>query len=471
MEILSWEETREQARKFGQEHLIRHADFLSGAQKSAFMDQLQHLDFAQLQNLFDLSRQADSSLDVSCIQDARILREPETASDCQRDQEARALGEEALRSGRVAVILVAGGQGTRLGHHAPKGTYPIGPVTDRSLFQIHAEKVLALSRRAGHDLPLLIMTSQENDETTRNFFRDHGWFGLKSEQVVFFVQGILPVLDAQSGQVLLKAPGELAQSPNGHGGVIHALQQGGHLDWLERRGVTECFYFQVDNPLVRVADPTFLGHHLAGNAEMSLKVLAKLYPTERLGNLVQYDGRLRIIEYTELSGELAEERAGTGDLRIWAGSPAIHYFHLPFLQRLGKGEIRLPFHVARKATQHLDAYGKLVKPAHPNGLKFEMFVFDALPLAERAVAVEASRSAEFEPLKNATGENSPQSVRQALSEEYARWLQDAGVQIPRDAAGHIDSKIEISPLKALGAEDLRGKVDPDLRVGEAWVLQ
>ena len=162
------------------------------------------------------------------------------------------MGEAALRASRIAVIMVAGGQGTRLGHDAPKGTYPIGPVTERSLFQIHAEKVLALSRRYETTIPLLIMTSQENDEATKAYFAEYNWFGLNQDQVIFFIQGMLPALDAATGQVLLKAPGELALSPNGHGGVIQALHEAGLLDQLQSQGVTDCYYFQVDNPLVKV---------------------------------------------------------------------------------------------------------------------------------------------------------------------------------------------------------------------------
>jgi UDP-N-acetylglucosamine/UDP-N-acetylgalactosamine diphosphorylase len=315
-------------------------------------------------------------------------------------------------------------------------------VTDRSLFQIHAEKVLALSRRYEATIPLLIMTSQENDEATKSYFADHRWFGLDPKQVIFFIQGMLPALDADTGQVLLKAPGELALSPNGHGGVIQALHEAGLLDQLQARGITDCYYFQVDNPLVKIAAPAFIGHHLIADAEMSLKVLAKLYPMERMGNLVELDGRCRIIEYTELPKELAEQKLPNGQLRIWAGSPAIHLFQLKFLQRLGRGEITLPYHIARKAVPYVDEAGHIVKPDKPNALKFERFVFDALPLAERVVAVETSRAEEFEPLKNATGENSPESVRKAMSDQYARWLKEAEVEVEES---HI---IELSPLVA-----------------------
>lgn len=431
--------------------LSTYGQGLSEKQRTSFEDQLSRLDFAELARLYSQSKSEESSLDLRSVSTPPVIR----LNDVKRHNEARAISEKALRAGQLAVILVAGGQGTRLGHDAPKGTYPIGPVTQRSLFQIHAEKVLALSRRYGTNIPLLIMTSQENDAVTRDYFHEHRWFGLDASQVWFFLQGMLPALNAATGEVLLRSPGELALGPNGHGGVIQALHEAGYLDRLQAQGVTDCYYFQVDNPLVKIGDPTFVGHHLAAKAEMSLKVLAKLYPMERMGNLVELEGRCRIIEYTELPQQLAEERMPSGELRIWAGSPAIHLFQLKFLQRLGRGEISLPYHIARKAVPYVNQQGEVVKPTSPNALKFERFVFDALPLAERVVAVETSREKEFEPLKNADGENSPQSVRQALSNLYAQWLRAAGIDIPTANDGQSKQMLEISPLTALDADDLK----------------
>jgi UDP-N-acetylglucosamine/UDP-N-acetylgalactosamine diphosphorylase len=434
------------------------------------VSQLQQIDFALQKRLFEKSQQPEAFLDLSKLAIPPIYRSPRTKLEHEKYRQARERGEKALRAGQVAVILVAGGQGTRLGLDAPKGTYPIGPVTQRSLFHIHAEKVVTLTRRYDRELPLLIMTSQENDAATKTYFREYCYFGLKSNQVHFFIQGMLPALDASTGQVLLKAPGDLAMSPNGHGGVIEALHDAGLLDQMHDRGVTEFFYFQVDNPLVEVADPVFLGYHLLDQAEMSLKVISKLYGTERLGNLVQIDGKMRIIEYTELPTHLAEERTPDGELRIWAGSPAIHVLNVNFLKRLARGEIELPYHIARKTVPYLDDQGQVVKPSQPNALKFERFVFDALPLAERVVAMECGRTDEFEPLKNASGENSPDSVRQALSNQYAEWLEDAGAEVLRNSQGNVAIPIEISPLVALSGEDLRGKVLPGTRIDRPFVL-
>lgn len=400
------------------------------------------LDVEELQRLYQYAQQPEKTLRLTDCQSPDIIRIPTTAPEMQAEAAARLKGEEALRQNSIAIILVAGGQGTRLGHDAPKGTYPIGPVTQRSLFQIHAEKVLALKRKYQCRLPLLIMTSQENDAATRDFFTQHRYFGLAPESVTFFTQGMLPALDMATGAVLKKSEHELALSPNGHGGVIQALHEASHLDRLAREGVKHCFYFQVDNPLVKIADPVFLGHHLIGNAEMSLKVLAKLNAHERMGNLVHLDGRCRIIEYTELPKELAEQTTADGKLRIWAGSPAIHLFSLDFLQKLGRGDITLPYHVARKAVPYWTPTEGVVKPEKPNAFKFERFVFDALPLAERVIAMEVSREEEFEPLKNCEGDNSPATVRQALSEQYKRWLRKNGKE-----SG--EGMVELSPLDKL----------------------
>jgi UDP-N-acetylglucosamine/UDP-N-acetylgalactosamine diphosphorylase len=466
----SWKEISIDAEKHGQVHLIEHDSRVPPERKNGYRSELEKLDFAKLHELFAKARDCACPIDFNQIEAPPILRQARTEAEVTKEKEARCIGETALRQGSIAIILVAGGQGTRLGHPGPKGTYPIGPVTGRSLFQIHAERVLALSRRYQADLQLLIMTSQENDRETKEFFESADYFGLKPEQVHFFVQGMLPALDSETGRVLLKAPGQLALSPNGHGGVIQALHERGCLRQMAAKGITDFFYYQVDNPLVKVTDPTFLGHHLQAHAEMSLKVLAKLYPTERLGNLVTYQGRMQIVEYTELPDWLAEQRDEKGELRIWAGSPAIHAFHLKFLERLATGELQLPYHIARKAVPYLDATGNTVKPAQPNALKFEMFVFDAIPLAERAIAMETSRFEEFEPLKNATGENSAQSVRQALSDNYARWLEKAGSKVAWDEHGHVMAPIEISPLFALESEDLADKTVPKLIVDRSVVL-
>jgi UDP-N-acetylglucosamine/UDP-N-acetylgalactosamine diphosphorylase len=452
------EELARRLRRHRQTHVLAWWDRLTSAERQELLRQLHALNLEQLERLYaecDQTWALPSQEDIAPVPVARL--DP-------RDERTRSLGEEALRRGKVAALVVAGGQGTRLGFDHPKGLFPIGPVSGKSLFQLHAEKVLALSRRYGKSLPLLVMTSPATHAETESFFGKHRFFGLPPEDVWLFCQGTMPALDLATGRLLMEAPGRLCLSPNGHGGVLLGLRDSGCLDRLRTRGVRTLFYFQVDNPLVRVADPLFLGHHLAQRAEASSKVVPKLTPTDRLGNLVLIDGRCSIIEYSDLPPELAQSTDEQGRLRFSAGSPAIHVFDVDFLARLTEGELGIPFHMARKKVPCLDEAGNHLQPEAENALKLEMFIFDVLPRAERWAVVETTRREEFEPLKNATGPDSPESVRQALTSLAAEWLEQAGVRVPRRTDGAAAVPLEISPLFALDAAELAAKVDRRLRI-------
>jgi UDP-N-acetylglucosamine/UDP-N-acetylgalactosamine diphosphorylase len=450
---------RQRLQDYGQAHVLARWDRLTDDERRALLGQLQALDLYQLRRLYEKRDHA-----VSLPTPERIAPVPVIGIDTD-PREPKRFGQEALRRGEVAVLLVAGGQGTRLGFDHPKGMFPIGPVSNKPLVQIHAEKVLATSRRYGKPVPFLVMTSPATDAETRSYFAEHGNFDLPASEVHFFCQGTMPALDLATGKLLMEAPGRLFTSPNGHGGTLTALSDSGLLDQVRDRGIRHIFYFQVDNPLVKVADPTFLGHHLKANAEMSSKIVPKESPTDKVGNMVLIDGRCSIIEYSDLPKELAEQRDASGKLRIWAGSPAIHYFAVEFLERVTRGHTRMPFHVARKKVPHLDESGKHIEPTKENALKFEMFIFDVLPLADRWTVVETSAREEFVPLKNATGADSPPVVKKAISDLAADWLRRAGVAVPENLA------VEISPLYALDAEELAAKVDRSLQITGPTYLQ
>src|SRR5205823_3512087 len=246
--------------------------------------------------------------------------------------------------------------------------------------------------------------------------------------------------------------------------TLLALAESGLLERLKQRGIRQVFYFQVDNPLVNVADPLFLGHHLGATAEVSSKIVPKEDPTDKLGNLVLVDGRCTMIEYSDLPEALARQTDEHGRLRIWAGSPAIHIFDVEFLRRMVGDGVKIPFHVAKKKVPYLDADGVVVQPEKENALKFELFIFDVLPLTETCTVVETSPREEFMPLKNATGADSPETVRQAQSDRAADWLERAGVMVPRNADGSAAVALEISPLFALDADALAAKVDRSLKI-------
>jgi UDP-N-acetylglucosamine/UDP-N-acetylgalactosamine diphosphorylase len=446
------EELKQRLWQHGQEHVLAGWDRLSDDGRAGLAGQLAGLDLPQLRRLYEARDEAAFVPPPEKIQMVPVIRAG------VGEAPARARGEEALRRGQAAVVLVAGGQGSRLGFEHPKGLFPIAPLTGRSLFQIHAEKVLALGRRYGKTPPFLVMTSDATHDETVDFFGKNRLFGLPADGVAFFRQGTMPALDMQTGRLLMEAPHRLFSSPNGHGGTLTALADCGLLDRLARRGVTQVFYFQVDNPLVKVADPAFLGHHLAADAEVSSKVIPKAGPADKLGIFVLVDGRCMIIEYSDLPAELARRTDEQGRLWLWAGSPAIHLFSVDFLRRITRGEARLPFHVARKKVPHVDEQGRPVQPEKENALKFEMFIFDALPMAERWTVVETPRDDEFAPVKNATGVDSPQTAKQLMSDQAARWLEAAGGRVPRGADGHAALPLEVSPLFALDAEEFARKV-------------
>jgi UDP-N-acetylglucosamine/UDP-N-acetylgalactosamine diphosphorylase len=445
-------------RDFGQEHVLAWWDRIPDTEQKELLEQLTAIDLSQLSNLYGNRDRTFSLPPPDHIRPIPIdVLSPDDAS-------TRRLGEDAIQHGQVAVLVVAGGQASRLGVDFPKGMFAIGPVSDKTLFQIHAEKVLALSRRHQSVVPLLVMTSPATHDQTEQFFADHAYFGLPPDDVFFFRQGTMPALDMATGRLLLEGPARLFTSPNGHGGTLTALVESGLLDFLSRRGIRDIFYFQVDNPLVRVADPQFVGHHRARNAEVSSKIVRKEGPADKLGNMVLVDGRCTIIEYSDLPEQLARERGHGGRLRFEAGSPAIHIFSLDFLKRIMRSGPRVPYHVARKKVPYLDRSGKLIQPERENALKFEMFIFDVLPLADQWTVVDTSRPEEFVPLKNASGPDSPATVRQALTDLYGSWLEYAGIHVPRKADGTVAVPIEISPLFALDKDQLAARLDKSFRV-------
>lgn len=455
--------------RHGQEHLLRWWTDLDAASRERLAAEVAAIDLDQVDALFHQLTQDDSAPSPDQVRPVEVDRLPRTDGERVARRHVAAVGESALAAGEVAVVIVAGGSGTRLGFDGPKGTYPIGPVSAASLFQIHAEKVAALSRRHGRTIPLYIMTSPENHEATARFLEENANFGLP--HVRFFVQGQMPAVDRQSGKVLLAERGRVALSPDGHGGTLYALAAPGPdpgvpscLEEMAGLGVRTLFYFQVDNPMVKIADPAFLGLHRQADAEMSFKVIEKVAPDEKLGVVVRVGGRPQVIEYSDLPAELAERRDPDGGLQLWAGSIAVHALERSFVERLVGGETKLPFHRAIKKVAHADSNGEVARPDAPNAVKFERFIFDALPLAERYALVETDRSVEFEPLKNATGPDSPATVRQRMSDQFADWLESAGAKVTRRPEGSVPFGIEISPLYALDASELKSKLAPGLVV-------
>ena len=358
-------------------------------------------------------------------------------------KKAIAAGEKELRAGRVAALLVAGGQGSRLGYDGPKGCFSIGPITGAPLFYFHARKILARSIRYGATIPFYVMTSEANNAATQRCFEENDFFGLDPKNVFFFTQGMWPGM-TKDGKIILDRPGHIFMSPDGHGGLLAALRRSGALDDMRARGIKSVFFFQVDNPLVEIADPAFIGYHVLQKSEYSLKLCAKRDPFEKVGIPMQFGKTFRMVEYTEMTKEQCL-REKDGKLYFLYGSPAIHVFDRAFLAR--EAAKAMPLHLAFKKIPFV-ADGKIVQPKEPNGYKFEKFIFDILPKAKRAAFLAFDPKEEFSPVKNAEGNDSPATCQADLRAKWTKWFAEIGVTVPKDLP------IEIDPVYALDAQDL-----------------
>ncbi len=467
----TFEQVRARLERVGQGHVLHHYASLDSEQKMALLRQVNELPIEQLPELITtyVKNKPALGLDLSSVQPARVYTlkgsvvgggSPAAAWDRAK---YRAIGEDLLRKGKVAAFTVAGGQGTRLGFDGPKGMYLASAVRRRPLFACLAEWILASQQRWGKEIPWYIMTSPLNHEATVAFFREHGFFGLKTGSVVFFPQGVMPSLEMHTGRILMEAPGVVATNPDGHGGSLRALWHSGAIADMAERGIEHISYVQIDNPLARVIDPVFIGLHAAApdsSGEMSSKMVQKTTPGEKVGVFARVGGTTQVLEYSDLPSELAEARDDGqpgSPLKFNAGSIAIHMISVAFVSRLNaSGAFGLPYHRAEKKVPCIDIEtGKPIEPTALNAVKLETFVFDALPLCKGSIVMETDRVEEFAPIKNADGADSPASCRELQTLRAARWLERVGVQVPFDAGGKPECVLEISPLTAMDPEDLR----------------
>lgn len=441
-----------------QEHLLAFWGDLDAARREQLLDDLEAAPLERAAELVPTHVLRRPAFHVATrLQPAEFLPAQPNRKQARRYADARRLGQDLLGRGKVAALTVAGGQGTRLGFDGPKGAVAVSPVGNKPLFQLFAEALVGTQVRYGCRVCWYVMTSPGNHEASKNFFSAHQHFGLEPEQVVLFAQGQMPAFGTD-GRILLAEKHRLVLSPDGHGGTLRALAASGALQDARRHGVELFSYFQVDNPLVHPLDPLFLGLHQAAEAQISAKVVRKADDFERMGVFCLTDGKVSVVEYSNLPKELAVARDEAGQRLYDAGSPAIHVISASFIEDLtARAErLALPWHRADKKVEHVDpATGGRVVPGEPNAVKLETFIFDTFPLAQRVVLLETLRGEEFSPVKNATGIDSVQTARRDLNRRAAGWLEHCGVAIPRQADGEPDGLFEVSPLLALDADHLR----------------
>ncbi|GMW00745.1 MAG: hypothetical protein AMXMBFR84_18820 [Candidatus Hydrogenedentota bacterium] len=459
MKPLNIDAVRSALADHGQDHVLQFWEQLKPKDQETLFDQVSSIDFALMDRLvreWVLSEPPAEHFDHITPVPTIPIVEPSRA-DCRQ---ALAAGEEALRAGKVGLLLVAGGQGTRLGFPGPKGAYPIGPITKRSIFAYHADKIRYAQRRYGCTLPWYIMVSDANQHETRLFFKANNYFGLREKDITFFTQRMVPCVDS-SGKFLLESPGSLAMNPNGHGGTIPALVENGIIEDARSRGVEMLSYFQVDNWAVKVADPYFIGYHALRGAEVSSKIHRKVAARESVGVHCVCDGVYRTIEYSELDiyPQLLELDSQE-NLIHFAGNPAIHIYGVDFLQRVFDTFDTFPWHRAFKKIPYVDTSGRTVQPSEPNGYKFETFIFDSLQFCgKEPVYLEIAAAGEYTPIKSYEGDNSVVSAWQSMSNYWGAWFDAAGVPLPRDGKGNVTVPLEINPEYAYYKEEFVSKVN------------
>ncbi|KAF3157363.1 UDP-N-acetylglucosamine pyrophosphorylase [Orbilia oligospora] len=457
----------------GQPHVFNFYDSLSNSDKLALFNQLSDINPARTSELADkaLNPAKTSNDDVKPEFEPLPTQARASTLDSSKDDLDKWYNEglELIASNRVGVILMAGGQGTRLGSSDPKGCYDIGLPSRKSLFQIQAERISKIQSLADKyqgvkkgvkvaQIPWYIMTSGPTRKPTEEYFVANDYFGLEKDQVVFFEQGVLPCI-SNDGKIILESRSKVAVAPDGNGGIYAALDKSGILKDLETRGIEHVHAYCVDNCLVKVADPVFIGFSALKGVSIATKVVRKRNAKESVGLILLKNGKPDVVEYSEIDKEMTEELDPENKelLKFRAANIVNHYYSTEFLNTIPEWSNNLPHHIARKKIPYLDTEtGEQVKPEKPNGIKLEQFVFDVFPMLalDKFACLEVAREDEFSPLKNArgAGEDDPDTSRRDIMTQGKKWVQAAGAQVLSEDADK--DGIEVSPLLSYGGEGL-----------------
>ena len=409
---MSSEKVLEKLKVHGQDHLIEHYYFLlnegtqspeAAALARDFLTQLEQLDLPLNDRLFEelvVSEHALSKREIAPMTPSYLSAE--------EHREAMAIGIQAIKKGELAVLLLAGGQGSRLGHEGPKGTFNIGLPSGKSLFEIQADSLIKVGQAAGAYPHWYVMTSDTNHAETVAFFKNNHFFGYPEDEVSFFSQGMMPSVDFEN-KILISEPGKLALNPDGNGGCFIAMKKHGIIQSLKEKGVKWLFLYGVDNAIANMADPAFLGFVIRSGKPAASKVVAKSNPQEKVGILCYDGGRPAIVEYSEMTEGDNALRDSAGELVYRNGNILNHLLSLEVLADYM--DQPLTFHLATKKIPYWSQSGGYCIPGQPNGYKYESFIFDLFPHFEDMAALMVDRDLEFAPVKNATGEDSPETAR------------------------------------------------------------
>ena len=398
-------------KKYGQEQLLQGYNRQPGEkEKEEFLNDLLTIDFAQIEKLYEASKKT-KDFSESKIEPIDFVDKSKLSKEEYEKYEK--IGTEKIKKGKLAVVTMAGGQGTRLGHTGPKGTYDLGLASHKSIFEILTDTLLDARKKYGVDIPWYIMTSEENNEATVNFFKKHNFFGYPESAVTFFKQGKLPMLSTD-GKVLLNEDGKIKEAADGHGGIFQSMLKDGVIYDMKSRGIEWVFIGGVDNVLVNMVDAILIGLAEDKHVLAAGKSIVKAGPKEKVGVFCKRNSKPSVIEYSEISEEMASETTPNGELKYGESHILCNLFNIKAIENISKMD--LPYHVAFKKAKYLDKDGNIVSPESPNAYKFESFLFDAFESLDDMAILRVRREDEFAPVKNAEGVDSPETARKLYTD-------------------------------------------------------
>ena len=407
------EEVKAILKKYGQEHLLNHYGKLDDSHKKKLLEQIDEIDFELANSLYestkkDIKNSKDEITPIDYLDKFKLGDKYKYYED---------IGKRAIKEGKLAAVTMAGGQGTRLGHNGPKGTYDIGLNSHKSLFELLCDGLKEEGKKYGVTIPWFIMTSKENNEATVNFFKEHKFFGYPESVVTFFKQGKLPMLSTD-GKVLLNEEGKIKEAADGHGGIFQSMLKDGVIYDMKSRGIEWVFIGGVDNVLVNMVDAVLIGLAEDKNVLAAGKSIVKAGPKEKVGVFCKKNGKPSVIEYSEISEEMAAETTPDGELKYGESHILCNLFNIKAIEKISKMD--LPYHVAFKKAKYLDKDGNIVSPDSPNAYKFESFLFDAFESLDDMAILRVKREDEFAPVKNAEGVDSPETARKLYTDFHSK---------------------------------------------------
>ena len=408
------EEIKRKLKKYGQEHLLNFYDKLDEKKQNELLEQIERIDFDLINSLYNKTKegikQDDAEVEPIDFIDKYKL------NDMYKYYEE--IGKKAIKAGKLAAVTMAGGQGTRLGHIGPKGTFDIGLDSHKSLFELLCDYLKSESKKYGVDIPWFIMTSRENNNETVEFFKKNKYFGYE-KNIYFFIQGQLPMIDTE-GKILIGEDGLIKEAADGHGGVYESLVKSGMVDKMKELGIEWVFIGGVDNCLVKMVDPVLMGIAIDKNVTAAGKSVVKANPHEKVGAFCKKNGRPSVVEYSEITDEMAEARDENGELLYGESHILCNLFNISAIERMGSQP--LPYHSAFKKATYIDKDGNKVVPDSPNAFKFEAFLFDAFGEVDDMAILRVKREEEFAPVKNAdsAGVDCPSTARELYNNFYKK---------------------------------------------------